>query len=70
MCDSTVQERYSLYEKSFKENQITKEEFSELVNDITALQKVDQTSCTMEQKIKFNAILSDISKAAAILGGL
>ena len=62
ICDSDVRQRYAKYEESFKANKLTKSEFTELVNDLMYLQKVDKASCSFDNKEKLDQAIDFLSK--------
>ena len=70
LCKGDVQMRYSLFELSYKTDKITLSEFKELTKDILKLKEVNQSSCTLENRIKMEETINLIEKSASILGAL
>lgn len=68
ICKSNVWERYSLYEASYKNKQITKSEFGELVDDLIQIQKADHSSCTLQQKNDLANTVQSVISAAGLAG--
>ena len=70
ICDSSVSSRGTLYTTSRKNELITDEELTELTNDLTILKRIDDASCSVENKIKFDNIFNGVKAVFGALGGL
>lgn len=68
VCKSNVWQRYKLYETSYKNKEISKPEFDELVNDLVQLQKADHSSCTLQQKNNLANTVQQVISAAGLAG--
>ena len=69
-CEGNVETRYALFEKSYKDQKITRSEFSDLVGDLLRLETVDTSGCTLATRVKLQQALSAIQTAASLLGAL
>jgi hypothetical protein len=66
VCRSDAMDRLKLYQESFDAVLITRDEYLELVNDLTGLVTVDTSMCTIEQRealIKTVSVISDVISA-------
>ena len=68
ICKSNVWGRFEVYEASYKANKISKLEFDELVNDLVSLQKVDHSSCSMQQKNSLANAVQSVLTATGLAG--
>jgi hypothetical protein len=70
ICLSDITARYALYETSYKEGKISKDEFLELVGDIKKIGDVDMLICSLQEKQQISKSIDKITKAVAFLTSL
>ena len=56
-CKGNVQERFALFEASYKQGKITQEEFVNLSNDLLKMGAVNTASCSLENRTKLENAL-------------
>jgi len=64
LCDGGIYGRYNLFTLSYKNNELSKDEYIELVKDLSILTNIDTTGCSVESKRK---MLSDIQFIETVL---
>jgi hypothetical protein len=69
-CDSDVMARMPLYAASRKNDLITDEELKELNDDLLILRTIDELSCSVQNKIKFDNFMDGLKSVLGILTGL
>lgn len=66
-CSGDVQGRFDLFEKSYAEKLISKDEFVNLSNDLLKLKTVNTAGCTLENRAKLETALDLIQKTVSFL---
>jgi len=67
ICKGNVQERFALFEASYKQNKITKEEFVDLSNDLLKMGQINTAGCSYESRTKLENTLHLIEFAIKYL---
>ncbi len=66
-CSGDVQQRFELFEKSYNEKLISKNEFVNLSNDLLKLKTINTAGCTLENRAKFETAIDLIQKTVSFL---
>lgn len=67
LCKGGIRERFTFFELSYVQNQITRAEFANLSGDLIKMETIDASSCTLEERAALEKTINIIRTAVSFL---